>query len=35
MSAFESRWSYDLKMRGGATANKAPSTVDYFKAKID
>ena len=35
MSAFEARWNYDDKMRGDGANVKAPSTVDYFKVKID
>ena len=35
MSSFETRWKYDSKMRGDGIKNKAPTTVDFFKVKID
>ena len=38
MSAFQARWNYDDKMRimrGNEESTKSPSTIDYFKVKID
>ena len=34
-SAFQNRWKYDNRMRGDIQNVKAPSTIDYFKVKID
>ena len=35
LSAFQTRWKYDNRMRGDSKNKKAPSTIDFFQVKID